>query len=144
MTKPQVFGFELLYDDGGGTFTAINLAYDRDTALQLAAIDVLECNEWVESRAEEILESGLTAWLESELTIVGEWGDLNGTACPNCTSHSSTEIEDDTPYRRCNTCFHEWTSWLQWEKRETGVREAAAANLQKKIAEFLASLGGEE
>lgn len=120
MTELKTFVFEAHYpEDDGGTRCDVVLAPDRDTARRLAAVQALTDNSW--TLAGQGCPDLLTFYDGSmfedgaKMDVEAEWGDLAGTACPNCTSHAGRpngdHLEIDGAERLkhlCTACGYIW------------------------------------
>lgn len=100
--------------DESGPRTDCVLAPDRETAIRLAAAQVLTDNGWtLEDRDED-----LTEYHESTITVSYEWAQgQTGRVCPACTSDQQradgNHFELDGATREvmeCRACGHRWLS----------------------------------
>lgn len=120
MTELKTFTFESHYpEDDGGTRADMVIAPDRDTARRLAAAQTLDDNGW--TLAGQGCPDLLTFYDGpmyddgAKMSVEAEWGDLKGTACPNCTAHcgkpNGDHIEIDGAEREkhtCSACGYAW------------------------------------
>ena len=107
------FTFESRYRDGGGGRCDVIVAPDRDTAIRAAAMGIIVDNDWEGSVHTDY--PSLSDFFEGEMEILSEWEDLNGTACPNCTSHNGKETGDHFDLNgatrevlQCEACGYQW------------------------------------
>jgi hypothetical protein len=112
-------------DDDGGNRCDIVIAPDEATAKRLAAVQILEDNEWsLEDRGNDTLSS----FYESEIDLLATWTDLKGTACPNCTSHGGRDTGQETELggtvHECATCGYTWLP-MGFGKLRAQLEEAA-------------------
>lgn len=153
--KIQTFTFEGHYkesDDSGGRCDVV-LAYNERQAKRIAALSMISDNEWdnPEWGRLDSYESLEDAY-DKEIQIDSQWSDLNGTACPNCTSHNGVEVsqveigdpagdEEFHPVYECATCGYRWIP-LGRETSDTTPTEAEldeeldaweAEHMQKEI-----------
>lgn len=100
-------------DDSGSRSDIVN-AYNQRQALRIAALQMIQDNSWDDpqwGRLEnyESLEDAYAA----EIQIDAQWEDLDGKACPNCTSHNARDtmlgfdVLNGTIYE-CETCHFQW------------------------------------
>jgi hypothetical protein len=140
----QTYFFEAHYPyDDGGTRADCVIAPDRDTARRLAAVQTLEDNnDTLHSQAAETLLDyyddapfSYTGMME----IMSEWGDLDGTACPNCTAHcgrpNGNHVELDGATREvleCSSCDYQWLALGHNPEKRAAAIEAT----KKEIAQL--------
>lgn len=137
------------YDDGGTRADCV-IAPDRDTARRLAAVQCLEDN------GDTLASQGAPSLLEyygdapfrysGFMEIMAEWGDLDGTACPNCTAHcgqpNGNHVELDGATRevhQCSSCDYRWVPLghdpvKRAEAIEATKREIAQLDLYEQIS----------
>jgi hypothetical protein len=146
--KPlQTFTFESQYPEDDGLRADIVLAPDRDTARRLAAVETLEDNDW--TLAGQGCDSLLSFYDGShfdeghKMDVEAEWGDLGGTACPNCTSHGGRpngnllidHDGNDLPIHVCAACGYSWAP-LGFDKTARQLLEDDARNSIAALDEY--------
>lgn len=143
----QTFTFEGHYHESdGGNRCDIVRAYDRDQALALAAIELIDGNGWDRERYEsggELTVKSLADLYEDEVHIDAEWNDLKGTACPNCTSHGGrdTSIEHGAgTIHECRSCGFQWVPL----GHKINPSQQTSEQIDAEIAEFWAEFTKEE
>lgn len=95
--------FNLLWQDGSGSERfCVVLAPDRDTALQLAAMEIIN-DEGLEPAYMKGEANNLLDWIERNFEVLSEGEDI-ATACPNCTSHNTRRPNCDTEVWSCHSC----------------------------------------
>jgi Zn ribbon nucleic-acid-binding protein len=141
----QTFTFEANYPDDGGSRADMVIAPDRDTARRLAAVQTLEDNGWtLASRGSESLLSfydGSRYEPGDHMDVHAEWGDLKGTACPNCTSHNGQHnggihawTTGQAKVFECSACGYTWVPLGFGVKRK--ILEAAARDAIAGLKEY--------
>lgn len=141
--KLQTFTFEGHYHDkDGGNRCDVVQSYNREQALALAAISVLDDNGWADDPERYADSKSMAAIYEEEVHIDSEWTDLNGTACPNCTSHGGQKTGDHIDVdgitlekHVCKACDY---AWLPMGK--VGGIVQTSEKIDAEIAEYWASL----
>lgn len=134
----KTFCFESRYRDfDGGGRCDIVIAPHRDAALKLAAYEVITDNCWDEDPERFASYESLLDWYHEEMQILHEWGDLEGCACPNCTSHNVSPATDGVTQgigaiRQCSTCHYQWVPLGKNLTADAVVKQAS------KLAEVLA------
>lgn len=115
-------GYYSDYPDESGPRTDCKLAPDRATAIRLAAVSVLEDNQWtLAGKGYDSLE----AFHDGEITVSYEWVQgQTGPVCPACTSDqqrpdgSHFELDGATrEVMECRACGHRWLSLEYGETR---------------------------
>lgn len=143
MDKPlKLFGELLLWNDSSeeGTFTAIMLAPDAETAERLTALAMLKAED--KTLFDHFLDCEGKATLKryyDEHGPLGAWSDMNGRACPNCTSHAGgpdgghIEVDGAQLQRHvCRTCGFAWFP--------AGFDEATRSQLENDAHQTIAAL----
>jgi hypothetical protein len=105
-----------------GPRTDIVLAPDRETAIRLAAVEVLSDNGWtLESQGYDTL----TDFHDDEILINDEWVERSSpNACPNCTSSGVGHCAGGYV---CNTCGYGFKSMGLTPRRQVLEEHAWAA-----------------
>lgn len=128
------YTFEGYYSDDpdeSGPRTDCELAPDRETAIRLAAMSVLEDNEWtLASKGYESLED----FHDNEITVSYEWVEgTTGKVCPNCTSDNVRpsgkffeQLGVNHEVLECKSCGYEHISLGFGARREELDREGWA------------------
>jgi len=115
----KTFCQELVWfdDTERGDYFAVVLAPNQEIAERMIAAEMLDAGN--DSLFElyghdDELPSTLKHYYDSHGEL-GAWGDIGGTACPNCTSHTGQpagdEVEIDGCVRRqhiCSACGYSW------------------------------------
>lgn len=134
--KLELFCQELVWFDDmdRGSHFAVVLAPDKDTAERLIAAEMLEAgsdNLFELYGHEEDGEPKTLARYYREHGELGAWGDIGGTACPNCTSHAGRETGEHfdmdgatRAIHECGACGFRWAPMGFGQKRQE--LEAAA------------------
>lgn len=109
-----------------GSFCSIVLAPDEETAERLIGLDMLKHHGEVNLAAQGA--ASFRAFYNQHETTAA-WGDIGGTACPNCTSHSGTPSEcgeqiAGVAVHECSSCAYRWVPLGFGEKREEMERSA--------------------
>lgn len=148
--KPwQTFTFETHYpEDDGGTRADMVVAPDRDTARRLAAVQTLSDLE------STLLDQGADSFLDfydgaGWMDVMSEWGDLNGCACPNCTSHVGRPTGDHADLdgatrdvHECDSCGYRWLP-LGFGARRDEIIERSKLEIAKLDRTERLSLAGD-
>lgn len=140
--------------DAGSRFDIVR-AHTRKQALALAGMQMISDNDWGRDRFEwrglDVSETSFAEIYEVEIQILAEWNDLNGTSCPNCTSHvgrpNGNHIELDGAERQvhqCDACGYQWIplDFAAWAASEL-TSEEIDAEIAVAWVEFLGAEGEE-
>lgn len=128
----------------GGSYCGIVLAPDDQTRDQMIAAEILKDNEW------DLGDQGYDTLTEmiDDFSIVDEWEDLKGHACPNCCSHSTSVISSEIaaemhiPHaqasnaRICESCAYVWIP--------LGMHTTSRNRLEEEARKTIAGLNGVE
>jgi len=129
--RMKTYAQELLWfgEDEQGTFFAVVIAPDDETAEKLIALEMLQHHEAGLEGCESLKE------FYDEHTELGGWGDLKGTACPNCTAHCGREASLGLPagevvlkVLECSTCGYTWAP-LGFGKRRDALEESVRVTI---------------
>ncbi len=151
MTEPklQTFTFEGHYrESDGGNRCDVITAFDREQALALAGRAIVEDNSWDDKEfgwdAETFAGySGFADLYTSEVKIDSGWTDLNGKACPNCTSHGGQDTQVETEIggtvHECRACGYQWVPLGKKADHNKGhpTREQIDAELEQRWKELI-------
>lgn len=140
MSDPmKLFCQELVWFDDveRGNYFAVVLAPDEDTAKRMIAAEMLEAgsDNLLELFGHDPDEPMTLDNYYRKHGELGSWGDIGGTACPNCTSHCGRpngdhiEVDGKTVDKHvCGSCGYEWLPLGFGEKRRE-LEDAARAQI---------------
>jgi Zn ribbon nucleic-acid-binding protein len=149
MTEMKLYCQELLWhgDDEQGTYFAVVVAPDNASAERLIAATMLNDDDAADGATLrerlEYQDHKTFAEYYAEHSELGAWGDLNGSACPNCTSHSTVPIQLALiAARECTSCGYQFAPIGFGEKRRE--MEAAAIEQLVELDQIEAEIAAED
>jgi len=134
----KTFCQELVWNDDveSGNYFAVVIAPDQATAERLIAAEML--SDTNTTLFEELSGDEEPRTLKRYYDTHGElgsWGDIGGTACPNCTSHNGHDsgaihawATGQARVMECRSCGFEWAPLGFGQKRKQ-MEEAARAQI---------------
>ena len=123
----KTFWFNLLWADNSlSERFSVQVAPDRDTALKLAAMEIIG-DEGYNPDNWEPDGIDLLHWVENTFEILSEGEDI-ATGCPNCTSHDTTKHGWRIDAFTCNSCGFDFIS-LGFSYKRAELERAALENI---------------
>jgi hypothetical protein len=138
----KTFTFEADYGEDGGGRCDVVVAPGLAEAQALAGKQILDDNGW--TLADEGYD-GFEEFYDERMKMLHTSEDLDGAACPNCTSHGGrdTQIEHGGgTIRECSACAFQWVP-LGFSANRKLMERAAQEALDSMKADEIESLGEE-